>query len=409
MGILDAPSKPKLPKSHRHVFSPAVEQVSQANNVAGLTFRAARRFKSPPRAVRLMFHNFLATAITYAQTGASTNSVLTPALAPAVSNQWQNGGPVTVPARQADNQPSTAFSDWITVYPVEDAANPGCYIVLVSCYLEAAYANYPANSYASSWMESAAPAAAADWFLRQQSGDQITTPGTFSSATVQNRSPISGIEAICDDGSVVVLGVGDSIMSGAGGTNQGETDLYMACAEINADGDHVSYINGGWGGQNTTTYCTRALYMLDKIRPDILVLSVGSPNDGTPSVTGTRLQRYWISKVMDFAKSINCRVVLRGWAPNTSNSWAEGTVTPTDVGAVSGDAWRRAQNVWAASRAGKSGIRYAAGPAVLGNSATPERYDPALTTDNNHPNTAGYTTAKVSLKPVIKAAASDFF
>lgn len=409
MGILDAPAKTRTPLSCRHTFMPASEQVTQTNNASGLTFRAGHSFLSPPRAVRLIFNNFLDSEITYAQTAAATNSTFTGPLAPAVSNQWQTGGSVTVPARQAENQPSLAYSPWIVVYPVEDAAVPGTYPVVVSCYLEASFASYPANSYAASWMESESKASGGYWTMRQQSGDQITNPGTFSSTTVQNRSPISGIEALCDDGSIISLGIGDSIMSGAGTTNAGQTDYYLACQDANVAGQKISYMNGGWGGQNTATYCARALYLLPIIKPDVLVLSVGSPNDGTPSVTGTRLQRYWIERVIDAARAQGCKVVLRGWAPNTSNSWPDGTVTPTDVGAVSGDAWRRSQNAWAAARAGKGGVRYVAGPAALGDGATPERYQAALTTDLNHPNASGYPVAKTSVLAGLRAVKSDFY
>ncbi|CAG9256036.1 SGNH/GDSL hydrolase family protein [Paraburkholderia caribensis] len=398
--------------SRRHAFSSGVEAISQANNVSGMTFRVAHSFLAKPTMVRILFHNNLTTAVTFAQTGAATSRSIPAHLAPAVSNEWTAGGSVTIAAQQASNQPSAAYSAWIPVYPQESADDPGTYPVLVYAYIDASYANYTQNSYDVSWMESEPKKGAAYWAMRQQSGDQATNPGTFSSTTVQPRSPIAGIEALCEDGAVVLLDVGDSITAGAGQTNLGKTDIYRACEAINQlGGKKVSHIRGGWGGQNSATYGARGLYLMPIVKPDILVLTAGTPNDGTPSLSGQRGNRVLIQQLLDLAKGQGARVILRGWAPNTSNAWADGTLTTTPtypVATVAGDVYRRDQNGRCAAMDGRGNVVYTAGISILGDGATPERYQQAYTTDNNHPNDAGYALCAANMQAAIQRVMGEF-
>lgn len=413
MGILDAPAIQTQNMSRRHAFSSGVEAVSQANNGSGLTFRAAHAFKSKPTMARILFYNNLATPVTFAQTGAATMRQVSASLSPAASTEWTAGGSVTVAAAQAGtNNPSAAYSPWMSVFPQESLDDPGTYLVTVFAYLDSSYANYTANSYDVSWMESQSKAGGGWWAQRNQAGDQATNPGTFSSTTVQVRGPIAGIEALCENGSVVLMDCGDSITAGAGQTNLGQTDIYRACIAINqAGGKPVSHIRCGWGGQNSATYGARALYMLPIIKPDVLVFTVGTPNDGTPSLTGQVGNRSIIQQVVDLAKSQGARVILRGWAPNTVNSWPQGTLTTTPtypVATVNGDAYRKDQNARMAAMDGVGNVTYTPGISVLGDGGVPERYLAQYTTDLNHPNDAGYQAATPNMQAAIQRVMSRY-
>jgi hypothetical protein len=415
MGILDVPFVQTAHMSRRHAFSSGVEAISQTNNASGLTFRAAHAFKSKPTMVRILFYNNLSTAVTFAKVGAATMRQVSASLSPASSVEWTQGAAVTVPAAQpGTNNPSAVYSAWMPVFPQESLDDPGTFLVTVFAYLDPSYTSYTANSYDVSWMESQTKTGGGWWAQRNQAGDQATNPGTFSSTTVQVRGPIAGIEALCENGSVVLMDCGDSITAGAGQTNLGQTDIYRACVAINqAGGKPVSHIRCGWGGQNSATYGARALYMLPIIRPDILVFTAGTPNDGTPSLTGQVGNRSIIQQVVDLARSQGTRVILRGWAPHSvvADNWPQGTLTTTPtypVATVSGDVYRQDQNARCAAMDGQGNVFYTPGMSVLGDGARPERYQPQYTTDLNHPNDAGYAFAAVNMQAAIQRVMTKF-
>lgn len=412
MGILDAPFVQTSHISRRHSFITAVESISQANNGSGLTFRVAHSFLAPPTQVRLVFYNNLATAVTFAQTGAATMRQIPAHLSPASSSEWVAGGAVTVPAQQAANQPSMAFGPWIPVYPQESLDDPGTWPVTVFAYLDSSYANYSCNNYDLSWMESESKASGGYWAQRNQAGDQATNPGTFSSTTVQVRGPIAGIEMLSEKGGCVSFMLcGDSIAAGAGQTLLAKTDVYRAMQNINLINKKAGYVAAGWGGQNSATYLARALYMLPLVKPDVLVLTCGTPNDGVPSLSGQRSNRQTMLQVIDLCRTQGTRVLLRGWAPNTSNNWVDGTLTTTPtypVATVSGDVYRRDQNTRCAAMDGTGVVTYTAGMTVLGNGAAPERYQAQYTTDNNHPNDAGWLAATPNIQAAMQRVLMKF-
>lgn len=405
--MLNNPSIDTAPASRRHSFITAVESVSQINNVSGLTFRAAHSFLRKPTQVRLVFYNNQSVPVTFAQTGAATCNSYNASLSPANTTEWTAGGPITIPAAQGFNQPSMAYGPWIPVYPQESTDDPGTFPVIVYAYLDPSQPNYSNNNYDLSWMESEAKASGGFWAQRNQAGDQATNPGTFSSSTVQLRGAIAGIEALCETQSGIsyMLG-GDSIAAGAGQTLLGKTDVYRAMQAINLTKPALplGYIAAGWGGQNSTTYLARMLYMLPVIRPDVLVLTVGTPNDGVPSLSGQRANRALMFQVIELARSLGIRVLLRGWAPHSvvADNWPQGvlTETPTSpVDSVNGDVYRQDQNARMAALEGQSNLTWTRGISALGDGNKPERYVPAYTTDTNHPNDLGWSVAGTVIQP----------
>jgi lysophospholipase L1-like esterase len=399
--------------THKHSYITAVESISQANT--GTTFRAAHAFRGKPMAARLVFYNNLTTPVTFAQTGAATMRQVSTSLSPAASTEWTAGGAVTVPAAQNTNQPSIAFGPWIPVYPQESADDSGTYLVTVFAYLDSTYANCTVNSYDLSWMESETKLSGGYWAQRNQAGDQATNPGTFSSTTVQNRGPIAGIEILSENaGAINVMLGGDSIAAGAGQTLLGKTDVYRAVQAVNnLGGRSIGYIAAGWGGQNSATYLARMLYLLPLVKPDVLIVTTGTPNDGVPSLSGQRANRFLLAQVIDLAKSLGVKVLLRGWAPHSvvADNWPQGTLTTTPtypVATVNGDVYRQDQNARCAAMDGQGNITYTPGISVLGDGAQPERYQAQYTTDLNHPNDAGYAFASINMTTAIQRLLSNF-
>lgn len=416
MGILDAPTITKVPSSRRHSWIGPVESISQANNVAGLTFRAAHSFLRAPTQVRLVFYNNLSVPVTFAQTGATTCRSYNASLSPASSVEWSAGGSITVPAAQGANQPSIAFGPWIPVYPQQSTDDPGTFPVMVYAFLDPSQPNYSANSYDISWMESESKTSGGYFAQRIQSGDQATNPGTFSSSTVQPRGGIAGIEILSETaGGVNHMLLGDSIAAGAGQTLLAKTDVYRALQAINLQNPvrPLGYIAAGWGGQNSATYLARALYLLPLVKPDVLILTCGTPNDGVPSLVGQRANRMLMFQVIDLARSLGIKVLLRGWAPHSvvADNWPQGTLTTTPtypVPTVNGDVYRQDQNARMAALDGQSNLRYTRGIAALGDGNQPERYVVAYTTDTNHPNDAGWAYAATIIQPDIQRGLGDF-
>ncbi|WP_168793618.1 SGNH/GDSL hydrolase family protein [Paraburkholderia aromaticivorans] len=411
--MLNTPLIQTTTASRRHSFITAVESLSQANNPAGLTFRAAHSFLKPPSQVRLVFYNNQSVAVNFAQTGAATCKSYNASLSPATSTEWTAGGACNVPPTQGVNQPSMFVGPWIPVYPQESVDDPGTFPVMVYAYLDPSQANYSNNSYDLSWMESEAKASGGYWAQRNQSGDQATNPGTFSSSTIQLRGAIAGIEALCETQSGVsfMLG-GDSIAAGAGQTLLGKTDVYRAMQAINLTKPTLplGYIAAGWGGQNSATYLARMLYMLPIIKPDVLVLTVGTPNDGVPSLPGQRSNRFLIDQVTALALSLGIRVLLRGWAPHSvvADNWQQGTLTATPTGTVPGDVYRQDQNLRMSRLDGISNLTWSLGMAGLGDGARPERYLTIYTTDTNHPNDVGWPKAATIIQPDMQRMLGGF-
>lgn len=411
--MLTIPALTTTQASRRHSFITAVESVSQANNASGLTFRAAHSFLKPPLAVRLVFYNNQSVAVNFAQTGAATCKSYNASLSPASSTEWTAGGACNLPVTQGTNQPSMFVGPWIPVYAQESIDDPGTWPVMVFAYLDPTQPNYSNNNYDLSWMESEPKASGGYWAQRNQAGDQATNPGTFSSSTVQLRGPIAGIEALCEtQGGLSYMLLGDSIAAGAGQTLLGKTDVYRAMQAINLTKPALplGYIAAGWGGQNSATYLARCLYMLPIIKPDVLVLTVGTPNDGVPSLSGQRANRALMFQVIELARSLGIRVLLRGWAPHSvvADNWPQGTLTATPTGTVNGDVYRQDQNARMAALDGQSNLIYSRGMSALGDGARPERYVVAYTTDTNHPSDLGWSVAATVIQPDMQRMLGGF-
>lgn len=130
------------------------------------------------------------------------------------------------------------------------------------------------------------------WISRQQTGNHIDILTGFTSTTNTSQSPIVGIQFYCQGKAVSVMCVGDSIYEGRG-TRINEGFIMPAVVSLSDQSKTVlSYSNCAWSGQASTTYCKRAIDILNSpIKPDVLVMPIGSPNDvSTGSITSAHIQ-----------------------------------------------------------------------------------------------------------------------
>ena len=398
------------PKSTQHIFCPSLQPESAANDATGKTFRAGKLSKSQILAIGMIAINESSSPIVISDIKVATNTVLSSTLNASVSNEWISVGGMTVPVKQGTGQPTIIISPLGRVYAQEATAYPGHFLGLVSCRIDAAQTTYYQNTQDLTWMASEDPAGGMHWALREAVGDRLTSPGTFASTTPVGKSPIVGMVLLCADGAVNIMFSGDSATSGAvtWGGNVGESDGFIATRKLNASGVIAGYINAGYGGQNTTISCARAQYLIGQIKPNVVAISAGSPNDGTPSAIGISLIKQNILAVEDAQIKAGGEVIYRGWMPTSNRGWAEGVYTNTATGTTPGDVYRRAQNAWAKARDSRR-TPYAEGYAALGNGAAPELYAPAYTVDNDHPGPAGRELASSSVLDVLAEVAARYY
>ncbi|WP_233829055.1 SGNH/GDSL hydrolase family protein [Paraburkholderia sp. ZP32-5] len=402
------------PKQCRHSFINAPAYLTANNDATnGLMFRVCHSFLSRPVAVRAVFYNHLSTLVVFAQHYAATAHTIGPALQSSTAVEWTAGGAVScAPANDtANSNPSITYGPWVPVYGVESVDDPGTYPVMVHAVLQPAYTEFWTPYEDQTWRASEPKNSGLFWTARQQSGsDPLANPGLFSSTTVQGRSAIAGIEAICEDGSILVADCGDSITAGAGQTDYGRSDIYRAISAINQLGEaKVSHMRGGFGGQNSLGYFNRAMYLLPVLRPDILIFSMGSPNDGIPSLGGQRTNWSQCLQVIELARSLGTRIILRGWAPHSvvADNWPQGTLTYTPgypIETVNGDVYRQDTNARGQAMNGQGLVTWTPGPSALGDGAKPERYITRYTDDTNHPNDAGYAAITPAMQDAVMRA-----
>lgn len=411
--MLDNPPVTMKRLGRRHSYITTAAHLTSNNDPAnGLTFRVCHSFLSKPSAVRAVFLNHLPTAVTFDQHYAATASAPSASLGPATSSEWTAGGAVLCPpAIDAVNfNPSITYGPWIPVYAQESATDPGTYPVMIQAILKPTYASYWTPYEDQLWRASEPKKGGMYWEARQQSGaDTTANPGLFSDTTVRNRSAIAGMEALCADGSAIAMKVGDSITAGAGQTNYGMCEMFQAVRALNLAGSKISFIGQGFGGQNSIGYWARCMYALPILKPDVLIFSAGTPNDGVPSLPGQRANRFQIQQVLDLARSLGCTVILRGWAPHSvaADNWPQGTLTATPTGTVPGDVYRLDQNAQCAAMDGIGGVLWMPGPATLGDGAVPERYKAGYTDDTNHPNAPAYVSMVPGAMTVIAKAVAN--
>lgn len=237
------------------------------------------------------------------------------------------------------------------------------------------------------------------WAARHQTGLHTGTTTGFTSTTNQSQSPIVGIQYLARGKVITVAAVGDSITDGRGGYFGQGFIMPATEALTDPDGTAYEYMNCGWSGQSMRVFAERAIDILQsEIKPDVLVLPAGSPNDipGTiaaADITALRTQR---ARVVAEAKRASVPIVLWTWLPSNT--------AVKNYGAT--DSLRTAYNTEVLAQAGRGLIVADTATAVSGvTSGGQVQMLPESTTDGIHPNPAGNTTLSGVVKPAIREAA----
>lgn len=362
-----------------------------------VTFQVTAEIQQHCDAVRLIF------ASTYTRWSASFVTVAAAAISSASdlngsSATWVSAGRVSTANAPATGRIAYVASEWLPVQSVARSDGGTKPLIVVRCYGGVDATLPVVGNGTDSFTNWAARTDGRRWVMREQSGDQITTPTGFTSTTNTSQSPIVGIQYLSRGKVINVAGVGDSITDGRG-TYLGQGFILPACASLSSDAAAIEYSNFGWSGQTAAIFAERAIDILqsDFVRPDVLVMPSQSPNDPTPvSAAGIAAAKVRRSRVL--AECARYGVVPVLWTMLPVNS------SVADYG--SDDANRVADNASVVALGSRAML--VADTATAFSGATDGDGQVAiasgLTTDNIHPNDAGNTALTAVLTPVLRRA-----
>jgi len=211
--------------------------------------------------------------------------------------------------------------DWIPISSV-DRTDGGTYPLIAMRMYAASSAALPVyGDGVDDFTAWAAPTGRRLWAARQQTGENISTPSTFTSTTNLSQSPIVGVQYLSRGKVITVAAVGDSITEGRG-SYLGEGFVLPAIESLSSSTTTFEYMNLGWSGQSMLTFAERAIdIMQGEFRPDILVMPAASPNDTVSTITAANITAFrgQRSRVAAEARRQGVALVLWTWLPtNTS-------------------------------------------------------------------------------------------
>lgn len=227
-----------------------------------------------------------------------------------------------LPIAQGNGRIRHTVSDWISLKSVV-RADGGVYPIL---HVRAYIPSHPSLSVYGNGVDSfqnwATKSDGKIWIARSQAGNFVGSPVGFTSTANINQSPIVGIQYLSRGKVISVAACGDSITDGRG-TYLGEGFGMPICTQLSdMNSVAIEYSNLGWSGQNTLQFTKRAIEALNgPIRPDILMVPIGSPNDATEEILPANIvsQSKQVQNLIARAKEVGTFIVFWTWLPtNTS-------------------------------------------------------------------------------------------
>lgn len=204
------------------------------------------------------------------------------------SGTLPSGG--VVPASPGGNQPNYLLGDWVYL-PSVTRTDGGvgavvCFDAYVSTSGTLSILGNNTNDVYTGW----ATRSSRKFLFRHNAGDCVTTPANFVSTTNRNQSIFAGLQYIANGRVITVMGVGDSITDGRGSII-GEGFGVPACEALSrVTGTVYEWANAGYAGALSATYANYiATLTTAGIKPDIVVMANGSPNDNGSTITDANI------------------------------------------------------------------------------------------------------------------------
>lgn len=240
------------------------------------------------------------------------------------------------------------------------------------------------------------------WIARNQAGVEGTqNPANFTTTTNASQSVIIGFQFLVRGKIVTHLIVGDSTDEGRG-TFIGRGFAGQAIEEMSgtAGNPTMVFANSGWSGQAMATFGERAIDILnsDHMRPDVLIMPAGSPNDPANSpITATHVAtwRRQTARVQAACRAANVPLILVTVMPVNSsvNNWG------------TSDSLRRDYNAEVLAKRDKGVLVLDASTLMSGATTGGQvqmRSD--VQTDGIHPDDRGNAILAEALKPLLRLA-----
>lgn len=196
-----------------------------------------------------------------------------------------------VPVAPAANRRSFLVGDWIDLSSVaRDDGGSGalvCFDAYVSTSASISVLGNGGSDVYTGWASRAKRKA----LYRNNNGDCVTTPASFTDTTNRNQSPIVGVQYAARGRVITVAVVGDSISDGRG-TIIGEGWVVPACdtASVVPTGPYFESANLGVASIASLTFRSNLQDAVTAgIVPDVVVFPNGSPNDFSTSLNTSEI------------------------------------------------------------------------------------------------------------------------
>lgn len=297
------------------------------------------------------------------------------------------------------NIPNLFYSDWMpceSVARTDGGTNP---LILARAYISQATAIplFGTNVSIPDWDDETKVGLVIQ--NRQKVGDFVTSNNSnFIFASEFPNNPIIGVEFSSRIPTITMLGVGDSKVRGQASTPDGYNYLEILANSVSTPTAPVYPAIYGWGGQQTSfNYSRWQKIFATGTKPQIAVFAPFSQNNWTGTASQVSSAQFAISSFLRACYE-------RGIFPILVTGEPIGAVDDSSP-TLQADNARKLVNTYIRSLESTS-VGVFDNAAVMGDGATPERYNPAfVSSDHVHPNLAGHqaeaAAAKIKLQPIL--------
>lgn len=233
---------------------------------------------------------------------------------------------VTVPAAVGSSTfaiPSFAYSDWVAISSVARSDSGTKPLLQVRCWENSALGALNWDSTSQANYNTALPGREIKTAVTGDTdGSKVTSAASYAivPSTSANWYAPFYIEYRTANRGVTVLIIGDSLstsqIADSGNGNRTASWALRACAAVSTTSLPVACLPMVFPGTPSGSFIETATTCINNAKPDILVISGGSPNDGIATVGD---QWTNILKVIGYARSRGIQVVVSTVAPWGSN------------------------------------------------------------------------------------------
>lgn len=375
-------------------------QTAASPTFDGRTWHLGMVSEVPYAAIRVKVRNAEATGYTLNSVSVAASALInsaTPTTGIWLPVTWSGVTSVAVPARIAAGRPSVINSDVILLDSIPGSDTP-FYPMHARAYINTGpFSVSGGNTILTALSPSNNNPTTNGRFvvsLYKAGGDYASTnQANFTGATATNLSPCLEIEFLTAGEVATVMGIGDSIMFGSSGVAALTSYAYQACAGLSNSQKAVYFQNYAVPSTTTAQFLQRLQdVMAEGERPNILLYSPFSPNDGTPDQFNTAASVNRLVQVADICRLNDIRLCVVNGMPNTAAAWD-----------TTADGYWKACNKKIALVGAAYGFPVIDAASLLSDGATPARYIAAYTTDGTHPNDAGHSVLVPATKVAIQS------